>query len=54
MKDENINFDELESKEYNEGTFYVCPICGGEYLDTFIYEENGEVLCVDCWGEKYN
>ena len=52
MKDENVNFEALESKEYAEGTFYVCPICGGEYLDTFVTEKDGEVMCIDCWSSR--
>ena len=40
---EDINFDEL---------FYTCPICGGEYLDTFITEHNGQTMCIDCWSER--
>ena len=27
---------------------YVCPKCGKEFLATFIIEENGETMCVDC------
>ena len=52
---EDINFDELEQHVYeDEGdeVFYTCPICGGEYLDTFITEHNGQTMCIDCWSER--
>ena len=51
MKNENVNYDLLEQHTYDDSPgdiFYTCPICGGEYLDTFIFEENGKVMCVDC------
>lgn len=54
--DENVNYDELEQTTYpNEGdeTWYKCPVCGGEYLATFITEENGQTMCIDCWSERY-
>ena len=33
--------------------FYTCPKCGNEYLATFITKEHGEVMCIDCWNERY-
>ncbi|MBU3100645.1 MULTISPECIES: hypothetical protein [Clostridium] len=56
MKEKNINYGELEQHEYDDAKgniFYTCPLCGGEYLDTFITEENSQKMCVDCWNEKY-
>ncbi|PKM42176.1 MAG: hypothetical protein CVV03_10375 [Firmicutes bacterium HGW-Firmicutes-8] len=49
--DENVNYDELEQHEYDDAkgyTFYTCPLCGGEYLATFITEKNGQTMCIDC------
>lgn len=53
---EDINYDELEQKTYkDEGDeiFYICPICGGEYLEDFITEGDGQTMCIDCWSERY-
>ena len=55
LYDEDINFDELEQNTYeDEGDeiFYVCPICGGEYLDTFMTSYNGQTMCIDCCSER--
>ena len=52
---ENINFDTLEQHVYKDTgkeVFYTCPICGGEYLETFITEDDGEVICIDCWSKR--
>lgn len=54
--DENVDYDSLEQHTYPDApgnTFYTCPVCGGEYLSTFITEENGEVMCIDCWNRLY-
>ena len=54
--DENVNYDELEQHTYPDSgdhIFYTCPICGNEYLATFIIEENGQTMCIDCWNKKY-
>lgn len=54
--DENVNYDALEQHEYNDAkgyTFYTCPLCGSENLATFITEEQGQVMCIDCWNKKY-
>jgi hypothetical protein len=51
LYDENVNYDELEQHEYADAegyTFYTCPLCGGEYLATFISEVNGQTMCIDC------
>lgn len=55
IKDENVNYDELEQHEYDDAegyTFYTCPRCGGEYLATFIIEEDGRTMCIDCSNKK--
>ncbi len=55
MKEEGIDFDALEQHTYEDSgdnVFYTCPKCGHEYLDTFITEENGEVMCIDCWEKR--
>ena len=54
--DENVNYDALEQHTYPDSPgyiFYTCPKCGGEYLATFIVEEHGEVMCIDCWNDRY-
>ncbi len=54
--DENVDYDSLEQHTYAdapERIFYTCPKCGGEYLADFIFEEDGEVMCVDCWGKRH-
>ena len=33
--------------------FYTCPVCGGEYLASFITEDAGETMCVECWDERF-
>ena len=56
MKDANVNYDELEQYTYDDSpgeVFYTCPICGEEYLETFITEQDGEVMCIDCWNERF-
>ena len=53
---DNVNLDELDQHTYDDAPghiFYTCPICGGEYLDTFITEDNGIVMCIDCWGKRH-
>lgn len=50
--DENVDYSKLEKHRYADTpgeTFYTCPKCGGEYLASFITEEDGEVMCVECW-----
>ena len=54
--DENVNYDALEQHTYEDSgdaVFYTCPICGGEYLATFITEQDGRTMCIDCWNERY-
>lgn len=54
--DENVNYDILEQHTYADSPgyiFYTCPKCGHEYLASFITEEDGEVMCIDCWSERY-
>ena len=54
---EGVNYDLLEQHTYEDSgdsIFYTCPICGKEYLATFIVEEEGRVMCIDCWGERYD
>lgn len=53
---DDINYDELNPHTYPEEgpeTFYDCPICDGEYLKDLITEENGQIMCIDCWAERY-
>ena len=43
MKDPNVDYSILKKHHYKgtpEEAFYTCPICGNEYLDTFITAEN--------------
>lgn len=54
--DENVDYGELEQHEYDDTEgyiFYTCPICKGEYLATFITQENGQTMCIDCWNKMY-
>ena len=47
--------DSLEQRTYDDcpdSVFYVCPICGNEYLESFLYDEDGEVMCIDCWSKR--
>ena len=49
--DENVNYSELDQHEYKDSPgfiFYNCPVCGEEYLATFITEVDGQVMCIDC------
>lgn len=53
---ENVDYDSLEQHTYRDSpgyVFYTCPICGGEYLATFIVEEGGQTMCIDCWSKRY-
>ncbi len=54
--DDNVDYDALEQHTYEDSgddVFYTCPICGGEYLATFITEEDGQTMCIDCWNKRY-
>ena len=54
--DKNVDYDSLEQHTYDDSPghiFYTCPRCGGEYLATFITEENGEAMCVECWNRIF-
>lgn len=54
--DENINYGALEQHTYKDSPgqiFYTCPVCGGEYLASFITEDAGETMCVECWDERF-
>jgi hypothetical protein len=49
--DENVNYEELEQHTYDDSPgdiYYTCPRCLNEYLATFIVEENGSTMCIDC------
>ena len=49
--DEDVNYDSLEQHIYPDQpdyVFYTCPRCFGEYLSTFIIEESGSTMCVEC------
>lgn len=54
--DENVNYDVLDQHIYSDSPghiFYTCPKCGGEYLASFITEDDGEVMCIDCWNKRH-
>lgn len=54
--DENVNYDALEQHTYEDTpgfTFYTCPKCGGEYVATFIIDDDGETMCIDCWSKHH-
>ena len=47
IHDPNVDYDSLEQHTYDDTPgeiFYTCPKCGGEYLATFITEDDGEVI----------
>ncbi len=53
---DNVNLDELDQHTYDDAPgliFYTCPVCGGEYLDTFITEDDGVTMCIDCWSRRH-
>ncbi len=31
-----------------EEVFYTCQVCGGQYSEDFITQENGQIICNDC------
>lgn len=54
--DKNVNYDDLKQHTYDDAEgyiFYTCPICGGEYLASFICEDDGQTMCIDCWSKKH-
>ena len=56
LYDPNVDYDSLEQHTYKDSgdyVFYTCPLCGHEYLATFITSEEGQTMCVDCWKERY-
>jgi DNA-directed RNA polymerase subunit RPC12/RpoP len=51
---EGVDYDSLEQHTYEDSgdyVFYTCPNCGKEQLATVIIEEDGMVMCLECWGE---
>lgn len=56
LYDSGVNYDALEQHTYEDSgdsIFYTCPVCGEEYLATFIIEEGGQTMCIDCWNERF-
>ena len=54
--DENVDYDELEQHTYPDSPghiFYTCPVCGNEYLATFITSDGSETMCIDCWSKRH-
>ncbi len=52
----DVDYDSLEQHTYDDSPgdiFYTCPKCGHEYLATFIMEDDGEVMCIDCWSKRH-
>ena len=52
---EQIDYDALKQHVYEDTgaeVFYTCPICGGEYLESFITQDNGQTRCIDCWSKR--
>lgn len=42
------NLETHKYKDSGDEVFYVCPICGHEYLEGFFFVEDGETKCIDC------
>ena len=57
LYDEDVDYSQLEKREdkdYPDEEWYVCPICGNEYLPAFITtDENGTTMCIDCWSKNH-
>lgn len=45
---DGVYIGNLEKHKRPEGTFYVCPKCGQEYLADFFYDDGGRAVCIDC------
>ena len=55
-RNEGVDYDSLRQSTYEDTpgvTFYACPKCGKEYIASFIVDECGETLCIDCWQRIY-
>ncbi|MCI9215446.1 MAG: hypothetical protein HFF75_09370 [Oscillospiraceae bacterium] len=55
--DKDVDYDALEQHMYDDAPgaiFYTCPICGGEYLSTFITSDDCRTMCIDCWAKRHN
>lgn len=53
--DENVDYNSLDQHTYDDApdcVFYTCPKCGGEYLASFIIDDYGETMCIDCWSKR--
>ncbi len=47
----NVNYDTLDQHTYadsGENVFFTCPRCKKQFLASFMFEEDGEILCIDC------
>ena len=50
----NVDYSVLqETRHYDEPdtVFFVCPMCGGDYLAEEITDVCGQAMCIDCWNE---
>ena len=57
MNYDYVILDELEQHTYDDAPgaiVYTCPICGREYLEDFMTEDDGETMCIDCWNERHS
>lgn len=53
---DGVDYDQLEQHTYDDSPgdiFYECPICHHEYLATFIMDDDGETMCIDCWSKRH-
>ncbi len=49
--DSDVDYSSLKKKRYKDSPgydFYRCPVCGGEYLATFMTTKRGKTMCIDC------
>ena len=47
----NVNYDTLDQHTYadsGENVFFTCPRCKKQFLASFMFEADGEILCIDC------
>ena len=52
--DDGVYLGSLEQHTYSDSPgdiFYTCPRCSREYLEVFLHNVDGEIMCIDCWND---